>query len=170
MYRLNSTMKAVRPKTASANFILKYVSVPFNRSGSVIEIMPRVSSRITKIVYAQIHQSRLSMRRSSVASSWSLFSKEGATFCISAALINADPPDSFLSGEGVMFVFFRRPGSNRKAVLQNNDLITAELSESNAHTPMLLRHWFGLSSCANNFRLVVFPMFRSRGALQTVID
>jgi len=69
-----------------------------------------------------------------------------------------------------MFVFFRRPGSNRKAVLQNNDLITAELSESNAHTPMLLRHWFGLSSCANNFRLVVFPMFRSRGALQTVID
>jgi hypothetical protein len=57
-------------------------------------------------------------------------------------------------------------GSNREGVHQNNNLITVDPGESNAYPPMLVRHWFGLSTYPNKFRLLVFAMIRSRGALQ----
>jgi hypothetical protein len=57
-------------------------------------------------------------------------------------------------------------GSNREGVHQNNNLVTVDPGESNAYPPMLVRHWFGLSTYPNKFRLLAFAMIRSRGALQ----
>jgi len=55
---------------------------------------------------------------------------------MSATLVNADPPDSFLFREGVMFVFLGAAAeiANRSS---DKNLITVDLGEINAHPPML---------------------------------